>query len=53
MTLAQLIALCHAKLASLSAERTMAERLGDAEAMARLDAQITATTTTLDALTSL
>jgi len=53
MTIDQLIALCHAKLAALTAERTMAERLGDADAMARLDAEIASTTTTLDALTSL
>ncbi|MFN9029624.1 MAG: hypothetical protein ACK54C_02170 [Betaproteobacteria bacterium] len=49
-TLAELIGVLQGKLANLSTLRTSAERLGDLERVAALDAELTETQVTLDAL---
>jgi hypothetical protein len=50
MTIPDLIALAHARLANLTAQRTSAASLGDAVRIAALDTEIAETEATLAAL---
>lgn len=53
MDIQKLIALCEAKHAALSAELTMAERVGDLETMARVENEIASLLETLSKLRGL